>query len=83
MPLILHSGGRDRWISVSLRPAWSIKASSRTGSQATKKPCLEKQKQTKSTYATPSEAQRTLQKRTHEGSEKGYKGRFLDWSYQQ
>ena len=33
-----HSGGRDRQISVNLRPAWSIK----TGTKATEKPCLKK-----------------------------------------
>ena len=37
-----HSGGRGRWIFVSSRPAWSTRASSRTGSKATEKPCLEK-----------------------------------------
>ena len=31
-------------ISVSLRPAWSTRASSRTGSKTTEKPCLEKTK---------------------------------------
>ncbi|CAO2630729.1 hypothetical protein LEMLEM_LOCUS20997, partial [Lemmus lemmus] len=42
-----HSGGRGRRISVSSRPAWSARASSRTGSKATEKPCLEKQNKTK------------------------------------
>ena len=36
-------GGTGRQISVSSRPAWSTRASSRTGSKVTEKPCLEKQ----------------------------------------
>ena len=51
-------GGRGRRISVSSRPAWSTRASSRTGSKATEKPCLktkkkknkQKTKQTKKTH---------------------------------
>ena len=35
--------GRDRRIFVSSRPAWSSRASSRTGSKATEKPSLNKQ----------------------------------------
>ena len=37
------SGGRGRRLSVNLRPAWATRGSSRTGSKATEKPCLEKQ----------------------------------------
>ena len=35
-------GGRGRWISVILRSAWLTRASFRTDSKATEKPCLEK-----------------------------------------
>ena len=42
---LIPSEGRGRRIFVSSRPAWSTRASSRTGSKATEKPCLEKQKQ--------------------------------------
>ena len=42
-----HLGGRDRRIFVSLRTAWSTRASSRTASKATEKPCLKKTKQNK------------------------------------
>ena len=41
MPLIPALG---RQISVSSRPVWSTRASSRTGSRATEKPCLEEKK---------------------------------------
>ena len=42
--MVAHSGGRGRWTAVSLRPAWSTRASSRTGSKATEKHFLEKPK---------------------------------------
>ena len=42
-----HSGSRGRQISVSLRPSWSTRASSRTGPKAIEKPCLENPKQNK------------------------------------
>ena len=42
-----HSGSRDRQIFVSSRPAWSIRASTRTGSKATEKPCLKRKKKKK------------------------------------
>ena len=42
-----HSGGKDRWNSVSSRPTWSMRACCKTGSKATEKPCLEKQNKTK------------------------------------
>ena len=48
--LIPHSGGRGR-NSVSSRPAWSTRASARTGSKATVKPCLKK-KNRKIVYIT-------------------------------
>ncbi|CAO2594292.1 hypothetical protein LEMLEM_LOCUS7677 [Lemmus lemmus] len=38
---------RGRLISLSSRPAWSTRASSRTGSKATEKPCLRKKKKNK------------------------------------
>ena len=31
--------------SLSLRPAWSVRTSTKTGSKATEKPCLEKPKE--------------------------------------
>ena len=43
----LHSQqmeGRGKWISLNVRPAWSTRASTRTGSKATKKPCFDKTK---------------------------------------
>ena len=47
-PLISqYLGGRGRWVPMSLRPAWSTRASSRTSFKATEKPCLEKQNKTK------------------------------------
>ena len=42
MLLILALRRRGRRITVNSKPAWSTRVSSRTGSRATEKPCLEK-----------------------------------------
>ena len=44
MPLIPALGKQRQVDPVSSRPAWAIRASSRTGSKPTEKPCLEKPK---------------------------------------
>ena len=46
-PLIPALGRQRQWISVSSRPAWFTRASSRTGSKTIVKPCLEKPKKKK------------------------------------
>ena len=52
LKMFVHAGGRGRFISVSSRPAWSIRASFRTGSKATEKPYLEKQANKKVSSST-------------------------------
>ena len=77
-----HSGGRGRWISVSSRPAWSTKASFRTGlanSKATEKPCLEppsseKEKKRKEKKRKEKKRKEYNSRNKHDTQQKGNRG---------
>jgi hypothetical protein len=86
MPLIPAAGGRDSWISVSLRPAWSIKQvqSSQGSYRETISKKTKPNKQTKKTPKQKQHQQKTNKTKRERRSEKlgsKHKQLFIKFSY--